>query len=119
MCTVEYDNTPGVWREEWRKARKAHRCSTCGTPIAPGDRYLSVFWVDDEKDPRTEKQCTACDAISERFSKEHKVGRACPSSLLEFLDECVDYGDEDSQRWKVACEEIRERRRIAREAVPS
>ena len=115
MCTVEYDDPPSVWREEYRKARKPHRCDTCSAPIAVGERYLSVFWVDDGE-PRTERQCTPCDEISERFSKEHNVGRACPSSLLYFLDECANHGDEDSKRWKVACDEIRERNDRARSA---
>ena len=115
MCTVEYENEPSVWREEHRKARKPHRCDTCSAPIAIGERYLSVFWVDDGE-PRTERQCAACNALSARFSEEHKVGTACPSSLLAFLDECADYGDADSKRWKDATNEIRERNRIARSA---
>jgi len=113
MCTVEYDNYCSVWREEFRKARKEHYCDTCGATIHPGDRYLSLFAISDGE-RCVEKQCEACQVIAERFAREHNVEAPFPSSLLPFLDNCVDHGDEDSQRWRVACDEIRERNRVAR-----
>jgi hypothetical protein len=115
MCHVEYDSYATVWRETWiSKSRKPHQCDTCHTTIPVGSRYLSIFCVY-EGDASSDVQCQDCAAIAKRFADEHKVGSPFPSSLLDFLDSCADYGDEDSQRWRAACDEIRARQHAATE----
>jgi hypothetical protein len=37
MCT-DYE-CPVIWREEWRTARRSHKCSECRLVIAKGERY--------------------------------------------------------------------------------
>lgn len=112
MCEVDHNerDAPKVWSETWvQKARKPHECDTCGVEIPAGVRYLKTSYVTRDKTARTEKQCEACEEIARRFSTEHKV-KPFPSSLLLFLDECADYGDdENSVRWRAACDEIRAR----------
>ena len=34
--------SPDVFLEQWRTARKVHECSECGSPIDPGEKYLSI-----------------------------------------------------------------------------
>ena len=57
MC--DYGETPSAWSEEWRRARKEHRCCACGETIRPGDRYhyLSGIW---DKSPSVYKHCARC-----------------------------------------------------------
>lgn len=116
MCTVEYDgDAPRVWSyRHIKRARTEHRCSSCGTTVAIGRPYWSLFFVDCDGHASTEACCDVCHRISHRFATEHGVGAPLPSSLVEFLVECVDYGDEDSKRWRRDLYKIRTRRARAR-----
>lgn len=116
MCYIEFDNECSVYRNEQRTARKEHRCSTCGATIAKGDRYLNLFAKSDGQ-VYSERQCTACMEIAERFSKAHHNQTPFPSGLWDFIDQCVDEGDADSERWRIDLDAIAARRDAAKEAA--
>ena len=56
------DNYPAFVTEEWRTARKQHKCCECGDPIKPGDRYE---YVCGKWDSRIDvyKTCAGCENI--------------------------------------------------------
>lgn len=141
MCDIDFGDPASVWDERLvGRARKKHRCDTCGTTIAVGSSYLSCFYVCDGY-ASTEKQCIACRTIGNAFHREHSVS-LCPSSLYTYLVECLDeerWGDDDPDdvdedsgiayarlpsrlsdnglRWKHAIAEIRARGEQARAAA--
>lgn len=60
MCRYDgYDDSPEVYREEVRTARKKHKCNECGRDIKPGETYENHFYVYDG-DPGTVKICAHC-----------------------------------------------------------
>ncbi len=94
MCELDLE-TCEVWREERRKARKAHRCSTCRADIRPGDVYVNHFSVF-EGDATTEAMCLPCEDIAIRFAEHHGT-RTPPGSMLETLQDC--FGQEGREYW--------------------
>lgn len=67
MCMTDGD--PAEWhREEYRKARKAHKCGECCRTIEPGERYEFVCgsW---EGHIETHRTCWHCLAAREWLSK--------------------------------------------------
>jgi len=110
MCDIDFggDDEASAWSvQQIKHARKEHRCDSCGTTIKVGRPYIRMSWVQ-EGTAYTEKCCLVCWRIGERFGKEHRW-TPCPSSILVTLDECIDYGDEDSKRWRADARKIRRR----------
>lgn len=58
--------TPTVYEERERKARKEHHCDACGETIKPGQVYCNTFGVWDGN-ADTIKRCSRCDAIYEHL----------------------------------------------------
>lgn len=101
MCEVDDGNRAEVWNETPRKARKRHRCDTCGATIAVGDRYVDHRSIFDSR-VTAEKSCMPCDEARQDFGHEHGM-TPLPSDIREYLSECVrgvpaDMSDED-RRW--------------------
>ena len=105
MCELEVDDYCAVWSEFPRMARKEHECDACGAVIPRRSAYLVHFNVY-EGYPSREKSCFACWAAREEFADAHK--QSCtPSSLVERLEECIEYGDEDdAKRWQPILESV-------------
>ncbi len=65
-CACIYDSgdgdQPTFYYQEWRKARKLHKCCECSFTVAIGDRYeaFSGKW---EKGVETYHTCAACQDI--------------------------------------------------------
>lgn len=113
MCYIELEPCQ-VWSEHERKARKAHTCSCCRGPIAPGERYLVHFSVLDG-DTTSEKCCLACNAARLEFGNAHD-SIPTPQYFPVLLADCIAEGDEESEtRWKPMLQAI-EARRPARAA---
>ena len=57
-CYCDYES-PSVFHEETRMARKPHKCSECGSTIRPGEMYEHVqgIW---NGCPETYKTCPHC-----------------------------------------------------------
>lgn len=66
MC-FQYDDYPAVYQEDWRTARKMHKCSECHVPIQPGEQYLVVFGIWDHM-PERFKICSMCHWLRERVA---------------------------------------------------
>jgi hypothetical protein len=59
MCMFD-DADPNDWySEEWRKARKPHKCCECGREIAVGEKYLRAS-CGGNGSVNTYKQCAHC-----------------------------------------------------------
>lgn len=110
MCSIDYDNYPELWRETERTARKAHRCDSCGGPIAPGSRYVDHFSkIDGEA--YSEKLCADCKGARAEFCDAHGAGVCNPSYFPRLLSECVFDGDPESDtRWRPMLTALQARR---------
>lgn len=121
MCELDTGDYCQVWTESHRKARKPHRCDCCrGETIKPGDTYLVHFNIY-EGCITSEKMCAGCEADREVFAKEHGNRHPVPSSVTDYLSECIDE-DEDRiydevteeygpSRWDAVLERISARRK--------
>lgn len=58
MCMTDYDS-PTVYSESQRVARKSHRCDECQRVIDAGEKYCYVFSIY-EGDPCQSKTCLQC-----------------------------------------------------------
>jgi ribosomal protein S14 len=65
MSVGEVDECYKAYRETRRVARKAHECSACGRPIAPGDLYYDIAAILDGV--RAYNRCPPCQAIHEHL----------------------------------------------------
>lgn len=102
MCDLDLEHTT-VWDETIiKRARKDHECDCCGATIPKGDSYLKHFSVFDG-DVTCEKQCNACTAMVEEFTKVHGQ-HSNPSYMPELLHECMqlERGDDDkmADKWR-------------------
>jgi len=114
VCIIDYDDgeTCTVWREERvQRARVRHTCRSCGSQIMPGRSYWKRHMVWDGT-ADTEACCDPCWAVAEAFGEAHHM-TPTPSTLLEYLDQCVDQGEEGAERWRAAAREIRRKRERA------
>lgn len=109
MCEISFDGTCEIWREKKVRARKDHKCSSCGSMIRIGENYVKHFSVY-EGEPTMEKCCMLCEGSRAAFEEEHNV-YITPSYLTEMLSECIDSGDsEDPKRWQSMLDSILARR---------
>lgn len=116
MCELSFDGDLGFMAEEERTARKAHTCACCGSTISPGKRY-TVLSYKYEGDVGSEKCCAPCNRVRHTFGKEHN-GYPFPSSLTEYMDECVVDREPGYRRWSAMLSRIRKRRNQARAVSP-
>lgn len=111
MCMIDYDDCEPcvVWREKVVKARKEHRCDTCGTLIRPGEQYLSHFDIHDGYACQ-EASCLPCDKARQEFFEAHHTEISSPRSFYEYLVNCIHPSDPESQeRWQPMLDAIRTR----------
>lgn len=116
MCQIDNGDGDicGVWRETWRRAAKAHRCSCCAARIEAGELYLQHFSVYDG-DASPGRLCCACYTARQEFSVEHGT-TLHPTMFLEILRDCEgeeatvdDDGITAPGRWASMLEAIRAR----------
>lgn len=114
MCIINLDDdTADLWSETKRRARKSHKCSSCGGPIITGSHYIVHYSRYDGQENDRAKMCTACECIREEFFNSHGA-LTPPSTLRKTLEECIAEGDEDSEKkWKPMLAEMDERRALA------
>jgi hypothetical protein len=115
MCEANYDgDTCPVWSEDKRKARKDYFCDGCGGPIRKGDLYLAHrsmydgYWS-------AARMCLPCLGVRDAFGEAHR-GAVIPhpGSLRQTLEECIDYGDEESDaKWTPMLAAMEQRRKGA------
>jgi hypothetical protein len=108
VCDLDYMEEVTLWREDWRTARKGHRCSACRGPVAPGERYVVHFSVFDGS-AASEKICGLCYADRGEFAQDHESLIPVPSAFLDALVECVDEGPEEKARWGPVLDNMRAR----------
>ena len=109
MCDLSDAYEPAeIFRDEWRRARKEHRCGACNGRIMAGERYIAHFQLF-EGDASYSKCCSACAEIRGRFADAHEGAITSPEGLSYMLADCVADGDEDSQQWQADIDAMRER----------
>jgi hypothetical protein len=88
MCDCNY---PEVFSDRLVKAKKACNCYECGSAIAEGEKYHSVFGVWDH-DARSYRFCCNCQALRSWLLKLDLPDADCClgtyGSLHEELSEC-------------------------------
>lgn len=77
MC-FDADYSPEFFNEDWRRARKEHRCDECRKAIEKGQsyKYISGKW---DGEISVYKVCTDCDTLREKIAAI-ELGRGCSSS---------------------------------------
>lgn len=111
MCSVGELDPCDVWSEHVVTARKTHECDACDTLIRPGEPYLRHFDLY-EGTASNEKMCAACWCIREAFSQAHGVTYQ-PSSLIQFLGECVLDNDDPEDPWRPLLAAVKRRQRVS------
>lgn len=114
MCEVAFDDYCSVWSEKPVTARKPNRCDSCGTAIQRGEAYLRHFSVFDGYSSNA-ALCFVCWLVRAEFNEAHGVNLH-PESVLQYLEECVDDGDDDSRKWRPHIVVLRNRSARARAA---
>lgn len=100
MCMIDVDESPELWSESEVKARKNHRCDTCLTQIAKGDKYLKHFSIF-QGDQSDAKMCWQCYQDRKDFAAAHGGVLAHPDGFIEMLNDCIYEGDDDSDKnWR-------------------
>ncbi len=94
MCDLDYLEQVECWREDWRTARKGHRCTACGGEILPGERYVVHFSVYDGS-AASEKICGLCYSDRGEFAHDHGSLIPVPSAFVTALEECAEEGPEE------------------------
>lgn len=96
MC-FDYDPCE-AYTEVYRRARKNHRCDSCGALISAGSVYLNETWIF-EGEPGSSKICARCGLQRERIH-EHELAEGCRQyqSWIRFGDLC-DYMRESEMAW--------------------
>ena len=109
MCTIELEPCE-VWSRTAHTARKEYRCECCGAKITPGARYHRTFSVFDGQ-VDTSRNCVECEADMQAFGAAHDGVLSQPDYFVEMLRDCIDNGDEESERqWKPMLAAIIQRR---------
>jgi hypothetical protein len=86
---------PSVQDDEFRRARKPHKCSACGETVTPGRVYHRTFYVY-EGDPNVTIRCERCQALYEHLSDKIAKEGDCE----EFCDDALNCGHEYEERWE-------------------
>lgn len=95
-----------MWSETERRARKAHRCTSCMGAIQPGTRY-TVHFSKYDGETTSEKLCAQCRDSRQDFADAHGGMLPLPSYFPTLLRECIAEGDEESERrWKPMLEAL-------------
>lgn len=113
MCSYDGEAAE-TWVRGHPKARKRHRCESCGGAINTGKRYLSLFVVFDGS-PSRSRFCLPCERLTDKFGDAHGF-TPHPTGLSDALMDCVDEGESDAWVWKLALNKLR-KRGAAHEAV--
>lgn len=85
MCYCDAEPAQ-AWHEEWRKARKAHRCCECGAPIAAGHRYhhFSGIW---DHQASAFKSCIECAQVRDFVERSSRDAGECGPVFSGLYDE--------------------------------
>jgi hypothetical protein len=87
MCNCSDFDSPKVFKEVSRRARKRHRCVECAGLIEPGDHYwnISGLWGDEWS---TYATCEPCHALADDLLDCYIFGE-----LAEWIEETYDLRD--------------------------
>lgn len=70
-CEPDEGEPCEVWKSEWRKARKVHRCVECKEPITVGERYQHTFTIF-QGEVGSHKTCEFCVNERTRILSEYR-----------------------------------------------
>jgi hypothetical protein len=119
MCELDFDGYCEVWDESIiKKARKQHRCDSCGGTIEKGSSYIKHFSIF-EGSVTSDKMCNDCDDDRTAFSKEHGNMLPAPSGFKDVLYDCIGagHGWKELLRWKRMLKRMDNRKTTPRSEV--
>lgn len=109
MCEIDTDfDRCQVWDPKQRVARKEHRCDACGATIAAGEKYVHISSLFDGQWDKA-RSCLPCDEVAKRFGEEHRLVPH-PTSLVEQIEECIQWDEESARKWRPTLRAIQRRR---------
>lgn len=120
MCAIDGDRAD-LWQDDVRRARKPHRCASCGRTIPAGESYTSLFTIFEGEADRC-ACCAACWSDLNEFGEAHRF-TPHPTTFAEELAACVEessvYDEELDERvpageWAPMLARLREREERAR-----
>lgn len=116
MCNIDWDGGQRYWRDEKRRAAKLYACDSCGASIAAGDRYVNHSSLsEDASRPWNERMCLVCDALMDEFGSEPgHPGRTTPSSLPEYIGQCIEALNDEGMDYDEAADEFKPREQARR-----
>ncbi len=88
------DEYVSVSSDEWRKARKEHRCDACHEAILPSHRYHRTWFIFDGN-PHVYVRCARCQAIHAHLRAKINESGECD----EYCDDQLNCGHEYRERW--------------------
>jgi hypothetical protein len=86
---------PDICADQWRKARRSHRCCACREEIAPGHRYHRTTFLFDGAWSVYER-CERCQAIFEHLSER----MAESGDSEEYCAAALNCGHDYEERWR-------------------
>lgn len=90
MCMADGADSPDVWRQWERRARKPHKCDECGRQIAKDERYLYAEAHDTEVGWWSTKRCSHCCVLAAWLREE--CGRYLVHGVLDdFREHAEEY----------------------------
>jgi hypothetical protein len=85
VCLAPFEGSAEFFYQDWRKARKVHKCHECNGAIQPGERYCRVGGKCEGSIWR-QNICRFCEEIQEVFSCDGGVEYG---NLWEQMDDYI------------------------------
>ena len=94
MC-FDYDDHAEAYCETWRRAKKPHKCASCGHAIDRGVIYAEATGIDCDG-PFRLRACDRCMAQQEAI-RQREIAAGCPSyaavcAIQEISEHVIDSG---------------------------
>lgn len=102
MCFISIDDCEpfDVLIEKQIKARKSHKCSSCGGVIFCGEKYTKHF-SKFEGEIESSKCCAYCEGVRVEFGEHHEGIKPTPANVRDMLIDCISEADENEKgKWK-------------------
>ena len=77
MCSDDYEPVK-AYAETWRRAKKPHKCASCGHAIERGTIYAEATGIDCGGDPFRLRACARCMAQREAI-RQREIAAGCPA----------------------------------------
>ena len=93
------DHEPLAYIETWRRARKPHKCESCGHAIECRAIYAEASGIDCDGDPFRLRACAQCMAQREAI-RQREIAAGCPSyAAVCAIEEIAEHVRDSGMAW--------------------